>query len=422
MHPSVKSLSVKLDGPFLAGEGFKEAKAYLVEISARLPNLTTLDIIASFSVVRVERELIELLRGLSRLEELVLPRYWITNSILTAVEKLPALRVIQWEYSHSGEGDVEDIAKFDYVPSQNSFPSLADFNIEADISSVMVVLGVPSFASHLGMLYIRSLNEVSPAQLHDLLAHCRMKCSSLGQLRLEFFPNQPPMEGFAENVTIETLSPILSYKHLTHFSLQYVYAVSLTDGDIASIACSCPALISFNLAKDFWSAGDPKLTLGALIPLAEYCHNLEELGLCLDANVIPEISDATPSFKRIRSIDFGNSPIDSDRVDRIALFLSYVCVRETVDPHLRTVDILSEKSWDPIYFNTLKYSDDILRERSQNWSDVNQRLAMLLALRVEERMRTRRLEAELEKFRSKEQRQRKHWSPFRRDRHAQQLL
>lgn len=415
MHPGLRSISVKLDDPFLAGEGFKEAKAYLTEISARLPNLTILDITASFSVVRVESELIQLLRGLRHLKEFILPRYWITNSVLTAVDQLPALKVIQWDYHLNGEGDPQDILKLDYIPSEGSFPSLVDFNIEANIPSVINTLRIP-FASRLTIIYIRSLEPVSPPQMHEFLLHCEAQCSSLTQLNLEFIPNVPPLESFPEQVTIETLSPIFSYKYLTHFSFQYFYPLSLTDDDIARLASSCPSLVSLKLGKDPYLSGNPNLTLQSLLPLAEYCPNLEELALYLDANVIPQVSDLALSFKRIQSIDFGNSLISPDKIDRIALFLSHICTRETSDPDRCTVKISSYRHWDLVYLNMLYESEPVqtaIEERVRCWSEVDQRLPVLLALRVEERMRSRHLQVELEKLRSsREQKRWTSWSPF----------
>ncbi|KAF8530111.1 hypothetical protein BU17DRAFT_35771 [Hysterangium stoloniferum] len=404
MHSGICQLTVSIDRPFLAEEGFAEARAFLVECATRLPNLTILDLRGSFSVVRVQTRLLGLLRSLKRLTTLILPRYWITSTVLASVADLPCLDTIQWEYCIQGEGDVKDVETFELVEQHGSFISLVDISLEIDFTIAINLFETATFPTRLTSLMIRPIATVTPTDLSNFLQLCATRCRALSTLHLELFPNKPQQVNGSHDITLETLRPLLSCLNITRFSISWPSQLCLTDNDVEELVRRWPDLTELDLAFDPYIPSPPRLTLASLISIATHCPKLQELGIYLDLTSPPppipsssSSSSTIPCLPDIRNLYVGPSPISEENAKPTALFLSRLCI----SPSSFDLQLHPGISWEPIFQATMTpETRDILMKYSLLWKTVGEYLPMLVTLRSEELAKVRKLEREVEILRS----------------------
>ncbi|KAF8580717.1 hypothetical protein K439DRAFT_1662647 [Ramaria rubella] len=402
MHQNVTNLVANIDGPFQAGEGFVEVKAFLLDVASRLPNLAILDLRASYSVMRVKGALIPLLRGGTRLKKVVLPRYWFCSAVLSALAGLRHLECLQWEYITQGEGDPTDVELLEVTASDGAFPALLDLSLETNLQDVTALFESSLAPVRLSMFYLRSLRVVPPAEIHHFISTCSTTCHNLTDLSLDLHSNVFEPVPTSHRITLETLEPLFACPNITHLTLMYNTPLAPTDADAEILAKRWPHLVSLQLNDEPSTLTTPTMTLAALLPFAAHCPKLMTLHLYVDATLPPPHTtpSSTPKpFSCIRRLVFGTSPIDAENT--IALFLSRICTYESLSAP-PTIVIQAGTCWDPSLKRTLPAA--VLREveeRREIWEGVGAYLPMLLALRAEERAHVRELEGELEVLRAR---------------------
>ena len=131
LYPTVTRLVVHIYNPFLARKDFLEASAFLVDAASWLPNLTLLHILASFSVRRVQASLLHLLARVLRLKKVILPRYWLSSSVVSTLAGLPCLEVVRVNQRGRNHKDVE---AFDVILPDGAFANLINLSLEVNLS------------------------------------------------------------------------------------------------------------------------------------------------------------------------------------------------------------------------------------------------------------------------------------------------
>ena len=397
MHHNLTELVTCIDKPFAAAEGFMEARCFLTEVAARLPNLTLLDIRASFSVTHVQNALISLLSGARQLRKAVLPRYWLSSAVVSTLASSPRLEVLQWEYIGQGHGDPKNVQTFEVSACDRSFPSLVDLSLEINLQDAIEFIQSSSFPRYLTSFYVRSLCLAPPSDIQQFFTVCPTISRSLTHLYLDLHTNTPEPVPQSHCITLETLQPLLSCPNITHLMITYNAPLSITDDDVGFLASRWPLLVALHLNDEPLCLAAPNLTLAAVLSFAEHCPKLEELSLYVNATTAPPpLSDPTP-FAQLRILDFGTSPIEDENTNTVALFLSRICPFTAPT----AVEIVAGTSWDPVLQDAM---DPIvaqeIEDRRGAWDNVRKYFPMLIALRAEERSRISKLEEELEGFRS----------------------
>lgn len=373
-----------------------EARCFLIEAAARLPNLALLDIRASFSVIHVQNALLSLLSGARQLKKVILPRYWLTSAVVSALALSPRLEVLQWEYTGQGHGDSKNVQTFQVSAGDGSFPSLVDLSLEVNLQDAIEFIESSSFPRQLTTFYIRSLCLAPPADIQHFFTQCSTVSRSLTHLYLDLHTNSVEAVSESHYLTLGTLRPVLSCPNVTHFMITHNAPLSISDGDVEFLASRWTSLVSLYLNDEPLWLETPKLTLAALLSFAEHCPRLEELGLYVDATAPPpSLLDPIP-FTQLRTLDFGISPIE-DECGTVALFLSRICPFTAAAKRL---EIMAGISWDPVLQKTIDpvVGQEVLHRRAA-WNSVGKYIPMLLALRAEERSRMSTLEDELKGFR-----------------------
>ncbi|KIJ43068.1 hypothetical protein M422DRAFT_47966 [Sphaerobolus stellatus SS14] len=402
IHPGLLSLTAHIDRLFLEGEGFLDARAFVADLPSWSPDLTTLEIQASFSVAHVQGVLVDALLPLTKLKTLTLPRYWLTSHVVSSLSRLPALENFEWQY-YRGEGDLQDILSFDLDIPTTGFPALRELNLEVDLHVVLNFLSHATFIEHLSTIYLRSVHMVVPSHIHDFLELCSTKCRRLRELHLELFPHSPEECTEDYTVTMETLAPVLSCSNITHFSFDYPTAVHVTEADMEQVARKLPSLVQLLLTTSPFYLCTPTLTRAVLLPFVQHCPDIVTLGFYLDGNaMVPVPGKVDQPFRKLQTLDIGVSPLDIDNSQDMALFLSYLCTLSG-SSLTTTPSVCSGATWDSIFMNSLPpEKQNTLSCNGDSWSEVSRYLPMLVKLRDEERERVRHLEDELKVLRKQD--------------------
>ena len=155
------------------------------------------------------------------------------------------------------------------------------------------------------------------------------------------------------------------------------------------------------------------LTLRALLPFAQHCPNLRELGLFVDASSVADLPDSFSSelslasrtrsgeeagdivqFKTLSKLCMGVSDIRDEGT--VALFLSHICpLGVEVDWGISWEDDIEKWSSETATADGLRKE---ISERVEKWETVAQMLPPLIRLRMKERERCRALEMQIEEL------------------------
>lgn len=226
MHDHVKEFAVWLPliSPSVTGSALQ---AHFQDIVARMPTLTHLDLRMTTSMRYVEDDVCELLRGLPKIQQLVIPIFHQTSRIMTELSRLPDLGVFQFEYSYDqGHGDVDDVLSFSPTLSEGAFPSLWDLSLVVSLPDITRFIKMPFAPTNLALLYIDCPVIQSASDVHDFLLAVSENCQLLKVLHLELLwivaPDTGDLHGSHriypqrdDRITFDVIKPILACPNLT---------------------------------------------------------------------------------------------------------------------------------------------------------------------------------------------------------------
>ena len=412
MHDNIKEFAVTL----VPSPGYSIG-TFFQEIKLRMPRLTHLDLRFSFPVREIQNDLCRLLEGLPKLQKLTMPRFTLTSKVIETLSLLPDLAFIQFEYLEQGCGDPADIGNWSPALQEGAFPALYDFTISAQIPQMLRFVQAPFFPCNLKSFYFHILNTTNPAFLHEFLTVVAEGCPVLSELYLDFVGTPSPIvytkdPADGDLVTWHTLRPVLKCPNLTTFHFRWDTPLLLSHADVAELAAAWPALEVLVLNNEAPPTSSrrppaPALTLDALLPFAQHCPRLRELGLCVSAETsVPPGGSAVPAltpFRALRTLAVGLSRIAAGQVEPVALFLSQLCPLGC--------EVTAGVEWTE-FFGAMEaktegdaaFLTDVLRETAgwcERRAEVNRVLPLLTRLRMEERARRAELEREAEDLRTR---------------------
>lgn len=286
---------------------------------------------------------------LPKLVRLGLPRYHATTAVLQVMAELPHLEYVDLD-GVSGDDDPLDSSPITEPIRQLSFPSLRTFALATNIPRVIEILNM-DFASNLTGLYLRIPqfeDRHSWKMLFDVIV---ARCPAL--VKLEVSEDDLPEFGqrvltAVEQLSFETLRPLLKCAGLQEFEIRHEYPLILTMDDLEVISRAWPQarsillnvepLVRFHRNEQSHSA----LPLEALLPFARNSHQLHTLGLYMDARD-PETSidewNVDPHVPLVKTLHVGTSTmqVTPSSSIRLALILQRIFPKLTfIDPEVKT--------------------------------------------------------------------------------------
>ncbi|KIJ56787.1 hypothetical protein M422DRAFT_238387 [Sphaerobolus stellatus SS14] len=368
----------------------------------RSPHLRFFYLHATGPVTTVESFLAEFLRSLAYLEVIQLPCYWQTRAVVNALSSLKNLRSVRTHVPsrtiYKGtQREVEDVGSITFY--EGSFPALKTFYIDGRrLSDVESLLRKPFAPRHLTTLTVMSLHIESHTMLHDFIKGLNDLCPLLRHIVFALYVSETSQSPSA--ITWDTLRPLLEFPRLVGFKLTHREPLQITESDIKELAKGWPTLETLHLCHDPHitedAVYDGGLSPGCLNHFAEYCPNLKELGLFMNATRWSQNSDyPVPSkpFNRLQRLQVGVSRVTHAPV--VARFLSDVCPRQLA--------IFTDTCWESA---ALRESAPACQPRRDAWKQVAGFHRELVDVRLQERRRgqeeRRALEMEMEQLRKNE--------------------
>ncbi|KAG8734388.1 hypothetical protein FRC11_002330 [Ceratobasidium sp. 423] len=397
LSPSLRSLDVSIPA---AEEVYVEA--FFAMTKVRAPNLRVFQFECQFRAIAVEHWLCDLLETCKSLRGLGLSHYFLTTNVLASASKLPELEeILLW--SRSPVGEIEDVMSLDmHQLQQGSFPKLREFSLDASLAQMRTFVSTPAFnPKTLTYLHITSLEIERPSDVQSFLETLVDVCHPLETLVLSMLVKwveiTPP-----PRITMEHIRPILNFKRLLDFDVTYNYPFYVTDADLEHIARSWPTLRTLMLSEyPYFCSDDIELpSLGSLIPFAEHCPNLVNLGLFVNASLpFPLPSTIIKPFQKLQLLNFGQSYIQENDVVSVAAFVSRLC-----DPsvQIKMGHAISAYSFSPcLASNTEETPDADIATRNERWEKVVSAVAVLQQARQIEVDRIKQLESRLAELEAK---------------------
>ncbi|CAE6476287.1 unnamed protein product [Rhizoctonia solani] len=397
LSPSLRSLDVSIPS---AEEMYVEA--FFAITKARAPNLRVFQFECQFRAIAVEHWLCDLLETCKSIRGLGLSHYFLTTNVLASASKLPELEeILLW--SRSPVGEIEDVMTLDMHQLQpGSFPKLREFSLDASLAQMRIFVTTPAFnPKTLTYLHITSLEIERPNDVQSFLETLVDVCHPLETLVLSMLVKwveiTPP-----PRITMEHIQPILKFRHLLDFDITYNYPLYVTDADLEHIARSWPNLRTLMLSEyPYFCSDDIELpSLGGLIPFAEHCPNLINLGLFVNASLpfaLP--AAAVKPFKKLQLLNFGQSYIQENDVVGVAALVSRLC-----DPsvQIKMGHAVSAYSFSPCLASSTEETPDAdIATRNERWEKVVSAVAVLQQARQIEVDRIRQLEERLAELEAK---------------------
>ena len=400
VHGKVQRLSIQLHlSPSLP--------AYVESLLQRTCHFTELELKSEDPMRDLEPHVLPLL-GCQTLQRVVAPMFFFTSTFFNRLSRCPELRTISLSKPvEQGVGDRMDVAFFSPGLEEDSFPVLERLSFSAHVLHATHFLRAKFSPRNISYLYINVIAVDGPQVVHELLSTVADTCKVLTELHVDFVisPDAPliyPPPPLADRPNIEVFRPLFSCRSLTRFEFRWDYQMNVTQEDIEELASSWPSMevFLFNcqpIPEDIY----PILTLEALIPFAQYCPNLRELGLYLNALEIPSTftypnTSPLPAFKSLQKLSVGASCVS--HVEPIALFLSQLCPLGC--------EIISGVRWPDAYGIALDQLGIMDHRRLKmtewwvRWGDVSKVLPLATKARMEERGRMVEMKKKMDDFMS----------------------
>ncbi|CAK5268562.1 unnamed protein product [Mycena citricolor] len=365
MHANVKHFVVRLDGQ----HELTPHSPFFRDVVSRMPSITNLDIHCETPAA-----------------EVVLPRFFLTTRIAECAAKLADLECLEFQYDpEQGFGDPSDIEVFRPALGPGSYPSLGDLSLTVSLGDIVRLMKQPSCPANLTSLLVDSRLFETPEVVYEFLTTLSESCQLLETLSIiTVVSDEEPIEKLdaipRENrMSFSTIRPLQHLPSLTVFDITHQYPMDLAEDELEQLARSWPSLKKLILNNEPMVLDSCSLTLASLLPFARHCPELEKL---------------VAEFAKLQSLSMGVSLIDED--GPVALFLSKICPLDTQLESGVTWDLPASGHFEPEVHSTV-------RDRCNRWNKVAETLPLLTNLRMEERARTSKLEAEVDDLRMRSQ-------------------
>ncbi|KAJ8583878.1 hypothetical protein M405DRAFT_774890, partial [Rhizopogon salebrosus TDB-379] len=208
MHQRVRHLVISAPP-----QSYDAKSSFFLDVCGRMPHLHSLDLRVPYSARLIEKNVVELLRGLSDLEEVIFREFDFTPAIVSELSRMKHINSMQFKHGqkHGFGGDVMPVLQ------QGAFPMLQKLRITERLEDVTRFMNIDFSPINIASLSIDTYVEHEPEQLHMLLVTLSDRCHLLSELciRLVHVPARgwaaPLKLNPAHQIMFDTLRPVLSF-------------------------------------------------------------------------------------------------------------------------------------------------------------------------------------------------------------------
>ncbi|KAH8113197.1 hypothetical protein DFH11DRAFT_1545300 [Phellopilus nigrolimitatus] len=319
LHGGIQSLDLRIG---VIEEGDQPLDILFDDITERAPLISEFTIHVG-SVTENESSISKLLSRLVYLKTFTLDPFSPSQTMLNALASLQNLQTVQL---------ISDIGaysstKFQKLNADGAFPRLKSIPLYCDLESVCLLLGSPNAFKNLLELDLRNAdihkeNTCELVHLYSLFNLIPRVCLLFRRLAVKGNTWSRVQD---DPIQAENLRPLTLLSQLEMLKLDLAHPIDVTNNQLVDIFGKCNSLTTLVLnTRPLVMRFSPSLTLDVLQLLSENCPQLIELGLYVDARVIPNTPDLLHArgFRNLQVLDLGASPIyDSGNV---SLYLSRI--------------------------------------------------------------------------------------------------
>ncbi|KAF8887126.1 hypothetical protein BD779DRAFT_1672888 [Infundibulicybe gibba] len=325
LGPRIRKIALSLDGP--------AQTSLLPMLGEKYPALIQFTLHADYNP-DIGRWMNHILPEWTQLQSLTVPH--LPEESLRVVAGLPHLLDLVLSRANSNFGDT-----FSPIFGQPVFPVLRKLFVRADTPTLCVNLLRAATNCPLEEFIFHLAEAFTPLDWHDLFSALAESCDKATLTRIhagdiETLGEQleaPPAE------TTDQLRPLLLFTNLTYVNLGTCYGFGIGDTFIREMAIAWPHLQYLDIGTIGMSQElteqQPQLTLQGLAPLVEFCPDLVDLTIDVNAThfCFNHVSlGSSPSNSRVQFLDVHHSSIGQSSVAWVAAYLSRTF------PRLRSID------------------------------------------------------------------------------------
>ncbi|KAI5118740.1 hypothetical protein M0805_000069 [Coniferiporia weirii] len=365
LHKPICSLSFYLgDHPHTT---IRNARLLFEEVLRHTPDITRLDLSLARDDGSTEEDICFLLNGLKHLENLNLPPYNLTTTVLHSVARLPILKHIHTLLY--GNHHVKVGIDLQLPDNDNAFMSLQSLGLRTDLDTITHLFPSRIFSSGIRTLTVDIVSEDLASDFRQCLEVLANSCPGLKKLKL-YTPHNPSTSYDFETVTARNLTLLTSFLLLEEFELRSNAAFSVSDDELVDIIKECPSLRRLKLNSAFFSDPPTSLTLNFLALLASepMGAKLEHLEIYLNALTAFDLPVVEGRLENLHTISSGTSPVSASD-NGIPLYLSRLIPA--------TCRFNVHSMFDELIGYVRPEEDDDVLDRRAVWREIRSSLALL---------------------------------------------
>lgn len=285
-------------------------------IVKRMPKIKTLSLHFR-DITLLTEPLVMLFSGLLGLEELSLPLYGLTPSLIQTLALLPSLREIRMTtnsrksvHSFPPTINLQEFRRHEVHFPYGSFPELQGFSLSCPtISLAGELLSDTHFPLvSLTRLFVRipHINGIDRERIRAVLNSLSLKATAMEDLTLwltQSGRHTPPMMSTVECLRFADLISISNFTQLRSFTIVHPFTLNVTDDDLERLAPRLPRIQRLFLNHHPALTRPTDVTLRSLQTFAKFCPELQELGLFLNGMEVVEPGTNTihfpPQFRKL---------------------------------------------------------------------------------------------------------------------------
>ena len=374
---------------------------FYTDLCARAPHLHTLALFVNFPGKPIDAELRILLQNLPELKRIVLPEFHYTSAAIEELSQANNIAVVDFSQDLKlGYGNPTNVASFAPVLKEGAFPCLRELNLSARIDDLDRFFRSTFAPTRITTLYLNSYTDHTPTEVHTFLITLSQQCQLLSKLNIQLYHKVlPPDLPTDQQLSYDTIKPILTFPNLSTFELVHKYPLKITLDEIEDLASKWPHLEHLMLNAEPLFVDEDAFTLDvrALLPFAKHCPRIRLLGLYINATEadIPWSQTPLEPFSALKTLSVGTSQVRDPSA--VATFLSRICPpRCRLEMGITWTEFGCEDN--RFLSADLRYP---LQLRCVAWQAVDKLLPALIQLRREEKERSRALQEEVEDLRTR---------------------
>lgn len=388
MHPGIRTFHVDLPQTYAHTRPGNALDQYIDHAIGRMPNIEHLAVKMRGYWAVVEPNVVRLIKGFSKtLVSLELPTYWTSTALLETLSALPHFRELK--RSESVYGVYDPARRFaPRIPATvASWPCLEALTLAVPFGEVTRFLRTCYLPPSLVDLELFTPRLETRESIRDLCLAISEKCPAVHTLTINKCPIRPLDQHLLPALhicpSIDDILPVLSLP-LVSFSFRHEFPLYFPEKRLRRIVKNLPDIevLDLNPNPDYdpaaYSKGD-FLSLGSLTTFLKYCPELEELTLYID-NKNTDFYDAgefKPTYEQYEFFEElcgltlgGPGPIELFG-NQVLFFLSrYIALG---------CEVVSATE-----ARRMGITEAVALEREEFWKCVNERLPMLVAVRLDE--------------------------------------